>query len=458
MRSQAPARDRPGVRTAVGTSRSPDHRSERTREVRTVDRRLPFLPLLTSSEASNVPRIDELELPVLGLDAFASSGEGYHEQLAALTEQHRFARLDPLGYVVLARDAVDAVLRTRDARMPAVQILELQGVTEGPVHRYLSGNLLNLEGEQHRHRRRLVSSALSPARARELRPTMRAHVAELFAAVEADGACEFVDAVAKPYPARMIAEIVGAPAADAQRLGDWAYWIQSALDPMKLATELPNIQAAAAEFDVYVQGLLTTSAEQTPTGLVASLLPAVESGELSSEQAASLIGAVLIGGVDTTQAQLAHAVRLFAERPDQWAALAADPDLVAPAVEEVLRFEPITPFTARLVTEDFTHDEVTFPAGTLLIASISTANRDPEVYEAPATFDLSADRAGAALMTFGAGPHFCIGHALARAELEEAVSYLATRIDQLTLAGDVRHDTPSGVYGLLQLPIRFSLR
>ena len=397
-------------------------------------------------------RIDELDLPELSLDAFAASGEGYHDQLATLSE-HRFASLAPLGYVVLDRGAVDAVLRTRDARMPALQILELQGVTDGPVHRYLSGNLLNLDGEEHRHRRRLVSSALSPARARALRPTMRAHVEQLVAPIVDAGGGEFVAAVAKPYPARMIAEIVGAPLDDAERLGEWAYWIQGALDPIKLGTQLEEIHAAADGFDAYVKRLLTGPPD-TASGLVGDLLPAVDAGELTREEAASLIGAVLIGGVDTTQAQLAHTVRLLAEHPDQWARLVAEPDLVPQAVEEALRFEPITPFTARLVTDDLTHDEVTIPAGTLLVACIATANRDPALVTEPHTFDITADRGGVAAMTFGAGPHFCIGHALARAELEEALHVLVDRVETLTLAGEPHHDTPSGVYGLLELPIR----
>jgi cytochrome P450 len=399
--------------------------------------------------------IEDLDLPVLGLDAFATSAEGYHDKLAVLAEHHRFARIDPLGYVVLGRQAVDQVLRTRSARMPAVQILELQGVTDGPVHRYLSGNLLNLEGDEHRHRRRQVSSALSPARSKELRPVMRGHMAELFGAIESQGRCEFVAAVAKPYPARMIAEIVGAPLADAERLGAWAYWIQSALDPMKVATALPEIQAAAEAFDAYVTALLD-AADGVSAGLVSDLVPAIDAGALSREQAASLIGAVLIGGVDTTQAQLAHTVRLLAERPDQWAALRKDPELVPRAIEEALRFEPITPFTARLVTEDLDLDEVTVPAGTLLIACIATANRDPEVFEDPQSFDVTVDRGDVSHSTFGAGPHFCIGHALARAELEEALRYLVERIDRLSLDGAPVHDTPSGVYGLLKLPIAFT--
>ncbi len=404
-----------------------------------------------------MPRIDSLDLPTIGLDALDGSAGTHHQVLGSLATAHDFAHVEGLGYLVLARGAVDATLRARDTSMPALALLELQGVTDGPVHRYLQGNLLNLSGEVHRDRRRRVSKALGPARAAELRPTMRHHLDALLDAVDGDEV-EFVAAVARPYPARMIAEIVGAPLADAERLGHWAYWIQAALDPLQLATHLEQIQAAAAGFDAYVHDELFTIPPAAATGLLADLLPQVVAGELEEADAAALISSVLVGGVDTTQAQLAHAMRLFAEHPDQWQLLCADPSLLPAAVAEVLRFEPITPFTARLTTDDLELDGVAVPRGTLLIACTATANRDPATYTDPGVFDITAARGDAATLTFGAGAHFCIGHALARAELEEALAVLTARFEAVELAGSPVFDTPSGVYGLLELPLRVRRR
>jgi cytochrome P450 len=400
-----------------------------------------------------VPRIDALDLPVIGLDALDGHAGSHHEVLDGLAHQHPVARVEGLGYLVLGRRAVDAALRARETSMPALALLELQGVTEGPVHHYLAGNLLSLSGEQHRAQRRRVSGALGPARAEALRPTMRRHLEELLEAVTRPE-LEFVSAVAKPYPARMIAEIVGAPVSDAGRLGEWAYWIQAALDPLQLGGHLEQIQAAAAAFDVYVREELFTIDPSAAPGLLGDLLPEVAAGELDAGDAASLISSVLVGGVDTTQAQLAHAVRLFATHPGQWELLVADPALIPAAVAEVLRFEPITPFTARLTTAELDLDGITVPAGTLLIACIATANRDPATYARPEVFDITADRGDAAHLTFGAGAHFCIGHALARAELEEAMSVLVSRVARIELTGAPVFDTPSGVYGLLELPLK----
>ncbi|TVR28610.1 MAG: cytochrome P450 [Nitriliruptor sp.] len=404
-----------------------------------------------------MPRIDTLDLPVVGLDALDGRAGSHHEVLDPLARDHPVVRIEGLGYLLLARRAVDAALRARDTSMPALALLELQGVTEGPVHHYLAGNLLSLSGEEHRAQRRRVSGALGPARAQALRPTMRRHLEDLLEAVTSPEV-EFVSAVAKPYPARMIAEIVGAPVSDAGRLGEWAYWIQAALDPLQLAVHLDEIQTAAAGFDVYVREELFTIEPSAATGLLADLLPEVAAGDLDAADAASLISSVLVGGVDTTQAQLAHAVRLFATHPGQWELLVDDPAWIPAAVAEVLRFEPITPFTARLTTAELDLDGITVPQGTLLIACTATANRDPGTYDRPEVFDITADRGDAGHFTFGAGAHFCIGHALARAELEEALSALAHRFAHIELAGEPVFDTPSGVYGLLELPVRLHPR
>jgi cytochrome P450 len=160
---------------------------------------------------------------------------------------------------------------------------------------------------------------------------------------------------------------------------------------------------------------------------------------------------VLIGGVDTTQSQLAHTVRLLAEHSDQWQALRADPSLAGAAVEEALRYEPITPFTARIVVEDMEVRGVTFPAGTVVLVASAAANRDG--LDDPDRFDITrAD--GGRITTFGAGIHYCLGANLARAELQEAMRFLAARVERIELEGEPVFGSVSGIYGLDSLPIR----
>ena len=165
---------------------------------------------------------------------------------------------------------------------------------------------------------------------------------------------------------------------------------------------------------------------------------------------------VLIGGVDTTQSQLAHAIRLLALHPDQWRLLGERPELAANAVEEALRFEPITPFTARIALEDVEYRDVVFPRDTVVMVSAFNGNRDSDVWAEPERFDIAAERAGGGrLLTFGAGIHYCLGANLARAELQEALAFLAPRMPDLRLDGQPEFGGIHGIYGLDSLPIAF---
>jgi len=160
---------------------------------------------------------------------------------------------------------------------------------------------------------------------------------------------------------------------------------------------------------------------------------------------------VIAGGIDTTQAQLSHAMRLFAANPDQWDALRKDLDLVGPAVQEVLRAEPITPFTARICLRSVEHRGVLFPAGTIVAVCAERANRELDGEQ----FDITAPR-DERLLTFGAGPHFCLGANLARAELQEALAFLAPRMPRLTADGPAELGGVEGIYGINSLPLRWS--
>jgi len=123
-------------------------------------------------------------------------------------------------------------------------------------------------------------------------------------------------------------------------------------------------------------------------------------------------------------------------------------------VEEVLRFEPITPFTARIAVAGITHRGVTFPAGTIVAICAERANRDGEGGE---QFDIGREAAGR-LLTFGAGPHFCLGSNLARAELEEALAFLVPRMPELRPAAEPRLGGVEGIYGVDSLPLTWSGR
>ena len=129
-----------------------------------------------------------------------------------------------------------------------------------------------------------------------------------------------------------------------------------------------------------------------------------------------------------------------------------DPGLASRAVDEVLRFEPVTPFTARICQEQVEHRGVIFPAGTIVAVCAERANREGASGE---DFDITAVRE-ARLLTFGAGLHYCLGANLARAELEEALAFLAPRTPDLALDGPPQLGGVEGIYGIDKLQIMWS--
>ena len=419
--------------------------------------------------------VSELELPAFDHTDPSLRGERFHEAMAELRANGWLAR-HPFGYMVLDREAGEFFLRTRSAIFPGMKIAEIFDVTEGPLYEQMKRNILHVNGPDHTRLRSLVNPALSPRAVERYRPVMREFLEELLEQAIAASAgahgngggparvirCEFVEAFAKPYPSMAIATVMGAPLADAPRLHHWSNWIQRQFDAISMASERDRIEQAVEEFYEYAEALVRARRSEPRDDLITKLIQAEEQGErLSDVECISLVFNVLVGGVDTSQSQLAHAIRLLAEHPDQWELLASEPALAERAVEEALRYEPITPFTARITTEDVSFRDVSFPQGTMVMVCAFTGNRDLDEDArgggGPDAFDITADRARARPLTFGAGVHYCLGANLARVELQEGLAFLSQRMHDLALDGEPEYENPSGIYGLAKLPIRFSL-
>ncbi|MCW2679844.1 MAG: cytochrome [Frankiales bacterium] len=390
-------------------------------------------------------RVDELELPTYDdLDAASD----FHAALRELSEQSWIAR-GALGYAVFDHEAGNALLRDRRMAFPAIELLVLQGVTSGPIWDRNQNGLMGRSGEPHTRLRRMLAPAFTPRAAERLRPQLTALVEELWAPVQDQGRCEFVSTLAEPLPSRAIAALLDVPG-DAPTLARWSVLLQEVFK-MRLAEVGPQVEQAYAEVREYVVDLLERRRAHPGEDLASVLATAGE--KITDDEAAILVSSVISGGTDTTTAQLAHGLRLFAEHPDQWQALREDPSLIDQAVEEVLRYEPITPFTARIAREDVELRDVTMPAGTVVFVCAATANRDPQVFEEPERFDITRDRGTSSVLTFGFGAHYCVGAYLARAEMVETFRYLAPRTPDLALDGEPVLGPTTGIYAVESLPL-----
>jgi cytochrome P450 len=397
--------------------------------------------------------VHDLELPLLntiGLERFAA--------IAAMEEarsQHWLARTE-MGYSVTRLEDVTAILRDKRFHSALSILPQMNGLPEGGYPERRRQSILSMEGDGHARLRRLVAPAFTPASANRLRPTMRSVVGDLIDVVSGEGECEFVGDICEPYPIPIICELLGAPREDWKLFSAWATDIFRIFNGM-LAEDLPLIERAAEEVSAYVAAMVAERRLDPRDDLLSDMIAIEEEGDrLSTEEMTMMAQAVLMAGTDTTRNQLACSVALFAEHPEQWALLAERPDLAQRAVEESMRYLGAVRGTVRFASEDIVYRDTLFPQGTIVSTSLAAANRDPDVWEGPNDFDITQER-GTAQMTFGSGIHFCLGAALARAELQEALPILARRMPGLELNGTVEWKPATfGIWGPARLPVRFN--
>jgi cytochrome P450 len=397
--------------------------------------------------------VTELELPELDFFDVGLKGERFHRTMDELSSAGWLAS-SPIGYFVLDREAAAFFLRTKAATFPGMKIAEMFEVPEGALLEEMRRNILHINGDDHRRLRNLVNPAFTPRAADRWRPAMRDFLERLWKPLADSDRCEFVEAFAKPYPSLTIATVMGAPLEDAPKLHEWSNLIQRQFDGPSLLHERGAIERACEEFYEWAGALIERRKDDPSDDLISTLIAAEQEGDrLSDVECMNLVLNVLVGGVDTTQSQLAHALRLFAAHPDQWQLLAERPELAPDAVEEVVRYEPITPFTARLLHDEVEFRDVTFPEGTVVMVCAFTGNRDaPDGH----SFDITADRGDGKPLTFGAGIHYCLGANLARGELQEALTFLPARMPGLALDGEPELGSVHGIYGLDSLPITWT--
>ena len=396
--------------------------------------------------------VNELELPeieVLGLERSTVL-----EEVERARTQHWLART-PLGYAVMDHSDVTAVLRERRWHSALSLLPELAGV-EGPVRQRQQRSILAMEGEEHTRLRRLASPAFTPKATERLRPFMREVIDGLVDAVAEKGRCELVGEICDPYPIPIICELLGAPKEDWKLFSGWATDIFRIFNN-DIANDLPAIQAAMVELDAYVNAMIEQRRQQPADDLLSRLIAVEEEGDrMTTSELLMMTEAVLMAGTDTTRNQLACSIALLVQYPDQWAALAADPELAPLAVEETMRVLGTVRATMRVSAEEIEYRDVVFPAGTLMMVSLAGANHDQDLWPDPYRFDITRPPSGAPQLTFGSGIHFCTGASLARAELQEALPILARRMPDLRLDGQIEWKPPTvGIWGPQRLPLAF---
>jgi len=360
------------------------------------------------------------------------------------------------GYGVFHYDDVTAVLRDKRWHSASARIPELMGITRQDFLERQQGSILSTEGDAHVRLRRLVAPAFTPRAADRLRPFMRQVMNDLIDPVAPNGRAEFVADITEPYPIPIICELLGAPRSD------WQFFSRVATDILEifsndLADKLDLVMRAQDEMNEYSRELIAARRKEPREDLLTDLIAAEEAGDkLSTDELVMMVNAVIVAGTDTTRNQLGCAIALFAQHPDQWALLAERPELAGRSVEEAMRYFGAVRGTARFASSDIEYRDVIFPAGTFIELGIAEANREADHFPNPLAFDITSPAPEHPQLTFGSGIHYCLGAALARAELQEALPLLAQRLPNLRLDGETTWKPDGvGIFGPASMPITF---
>ncbi|MFD4867845.1 cytochrome P450 [Streptomyces sp. NPDC058412] len=313
-------------------------------------------------------------------------------------------------------------------------------------------SILNMDPPQHTRIRRFLQQALSARNVRSWRGHIQRTADRLLDSMASGGrSADLVEAFAEPLPNLVMCALAGAQEEDCARWQEWSNMTVS------LTRYTPaEVREGLAEFESHVTDLVRSNAATGRGELISSLREAVIEGDsLDEHRIVRSVRGLIFAAYETTSSAIAHGAALLLAHPEQLAALRAHPELIGPAVEEVLRYWP--PFAhgvPRRATQDIHLPAGCIPAGEAVIGPIAAANRDERVFTDPDTFDIG--RRPNPHLSFGQGAHYCVGAALARSELEVALTLLVTRFPDLALrcsVNDLRWHEGFLVRRLESLPV-----
>ncbi len=362
----------------------------------------------------------------------------------------------PVGLIVLRYAEAQELLRDRRLDHGGDSYLHRNGIASGPIHDWWLPMIVNQDGAEHRRLRGLVGRSFTPRTVEQLRPFIRATAEQLADDVEATGDIEFVDAFANRLPLAVMCELLGVPTADYDTFSVWTTDIGLIFGLATGGDIATRVERAVAGLDGYVDALIDEKARHPTDDLISDMVAAwLAEATVTREELRNLLVTLVFGAHDNTRHQLSNAVVTFAQHPAQWTLLGNRPELAEQAVDETMRWRPSANTLVRRATEDFEFRGLPIAAGTFLTIAVQTAQRDPRAYPGGDTFDITVDRQVPHLQ-FGAGPHYCLGAALARVELVEALPMLARRFSPPTITAAVSWRPALGIHGPDELPLRFT--
>ena len=321
--------------------------------------------------------------------------------------------------------------------------------------RYLNTWVAFLDPPDHTRLRTLLNKVVTPAVMRELEAGIGEIAEDLLDGIEARGPAtfDFIKEFANPLPASVIMDLLGVPREDMIVLRDWSMQLQPFLGSASIAdNKYETGRAGIVGMADYFRAMVADRARRPRSDVVSHFVALRDAGQISEDELIGSCILFLFAGHETTTNLIGNGVRALLDHPAERARLAATPELVESAVEEMLRYDGPTGAVVRVVSADHELRGRHLRVGDRVFAMVNAANHDPEQFDAPARFDIT--RTPNRHLSFNHGRHFCLGAPLARAEARIAIDRLMRRFPGLALATDrVEYMDTLGMRGVREMPV-----
>jgi cytochrome P450 len=387
---------------------------------------------------------------------FASNPYPHYQSLREADPVHH----SPLGFWMLFRhDDVlrflrDPGLSVEDRRAAPTPLDDLAREVLGDRADRGSLAMLNRDPPDHTRLRRLVAKAFTPRVIDGLRPRISQLVDDKLDAIESAGQVELIGALAFPLPFEVISEMLGMPDGDRDQLREWSGTLVKSLEPMFDIEQLQAIVEAGDAMRDYTGDVISWKRHNPAEDLLSALVAAEEQGDaLSDEELLEQVMLLYIAGHETTVNLIGNGTLALLTHPDELERLRADPSRDANAIEELLRYDSPVQMSRRITLVEVEVDGKVIEPGSFVALGLASANRDA-AHWGPSADELDTTREGAGQhVSFGGGPHYCLGAALARLEGQLAVGGLIRRFASLELAGEPEWNGRLNLRGLARLPV-----